>query len=165
MLDITISSSIAYHPQTDGQIERVNQERKQYLRVFISERQDNWAELFPMVEFQHNNHIHSATQTTPFLLDSGCAPRMGFEPHIPSQVEAVNKFMEHMKSAMEEACSAIKKSKNDMACYYNCCQTPVPEFKPRDKVFLDASDIQTNCSSQKLAHKYLGPFPVIKRVE
>jgi hypothetical protein len=79
-------------------------------------------------------------------------------------VEAVNKFMEHMKSTMKEACSAIKKSKDNMACYYNHCQTPALEFKPRDKVFLDASDIQTNCPSQKLAHKYLGPFPVIERI-
>src|SRR6516164_8623968 len=98
ILSITISSSTAYHPQTDGQTERVNQELEQYLRVFISERQDDWAELLPMAEFQHNNHIHSAMQTTPFLLDSGHAPRMGFKPHTPSQVEAVNKFMECMKS-------------------------------------------------------------------
>jgi hypothetical protein len=164
MLDIVISSSTAYHPQTDGQTERVNQELEQYLRVFISERQDNWAELLPMVEFQHNNHVHSATQTTPFLLDSGCALRMGFEPHTPSQVEAVNKFVKCMKSAMEEACSAINKSKDDMAHYYNCCQTPAPEFKPGDKVFLDASDIWTNRPLQKLAHKYLSLFPVIERI-
>jgi transposase InsO family protein len=84
MLNIAISSSTPYHPQTDGQTERVNQELEQYLRVFINERQDDWAELLPIVEFQHNNHVHSATQTTPFLLDSGHTPRMGFEPHIPS---------------------------------------------------------------------------------
>jgi hypothetical protein len=117
-----------------------------------------------MVEFQHNNHMHSATQTTLFLLDSSHAPRMGFKLHTPSQVEAVNEFVEHMKSAMEEAHSTIKKSKNDMAHHYNHCQTPAPEFKPRDKVFLNASNIQTNHLSQKLAYKYLGPFPVIEKV-
>jgi hypothetical protein len=79
-------------------------------------------------------------------------------------VEAVNEFMEHIKFAMEEACSAIKKSKDDMAHYYNHHWTPALEFKPGDKVFLEASDIQTNHPLQKLAHKYLGPFPVIKRV-
>src|SRR6516164_1147768 len=101
MLDIIISSSTAYHPQTDGQTERVNQELEQYLRVFISERQDDWAELLPMAEFQHNNHIHSATQTTLFLLDSSRALRMGFESHTPSQVEIVNEFVEHMKSTTD----------------------------------------------------------------
>jgi hypothetical protein len=79
-------------------------------------------------------------------------------------VEVVNEFVEHMKSATEEARSAIKKSKDDMACYYNCHQTLALEFKLREKIFLDASDIRTNCSSQKLAHKYLGPFSVIEKI-
>ena len=74
----------------------------------------------------------------------------------------MNKFVECIKSATEEACSAIKKSKDDMAHYYNHHQTPALEFKPRNKVFLDASDIQTNHPLQKLAHKYLDLFPVMK---
>ena len=83
ILGITISSSTAYHPQTDRQTERVNQELEQYLRLFISKKQDDWAKLLLMVEFQYNNHIYSAIQTTPFLLDSGCTPRIGFKPYTP----------------------------------------------------------------------------------
>ena len=49
-----------------------------------------------------------------------------------------------MKSATEEACSTIAKAKDDIARYYNYCHTPTPEFKPRDKVFVDASDIYLN---------------------
>jgi hypothetical protein len=64
-------------------MEWMNQELEQYLRLFISERQDNRAELLPMAEFQYNNHIHSATQTTPFLLDSSHIVRMGFKSHTP----------------------------------------------------------------------------------
>jgi hypothetical protein len=56
---------------TDGQMEHVNQELEQYLQVFVNECQDDWDELLPMAEFQYNNHIHSSTQQTPFLLDSG----------------------------------------------------------------------------------------------
>ena len=108
--------------------------------------------------------MHTATQTILFLLDTGQTLRMGFEPHALSRVEAVNGFVEHMKSAMEEACSAIRKFKDDMAQYYNRRQTPALEFRPGDKVFLDASDIRTSCPLQKLAHKYLGPFPIIKKV-
>src|SRR5882724_2271103 len=64
---------------TGRQTEHVNQELEQYLRVFVNERQDDWDELLPMAEFQYNNHIHSSTQQTPFLLDTGRHPRMGFE--------------------------------------------------------------------------------------
>ena len=72
-----------------------------------------------MAKYQYNNHVHTTTQTTLFLLDTGQTPRMGFEPHAPSRIEAVNKFVEHMKSAMEEARSTIRKSKDDMAQHYN----------------------------------------------
>jgi len=70
LLGIKLASSTAWHPQTDGQIERVNQELDQYLQLFVNERQDDWYNLLPMAEFQHNNHIHSATQQPPFLLDT-----------------------------------------------------------------------------------------------
>jgi hypothetical protein len=68
-----------------------------------------------MVEFQYNNYVHSVIQTILFLLDTGQTPRMGFEPHTSSKVKAVNKFVECMKSTTEEAHSATRKAKNDMA--------------------------------------------------
>jgi len=43
-----------------AQTEHVNQELKQYLRIFVNERQDNWDEWLPMAEFAYNNHIHSS---------------------------------------------------------------------------------------------------------
>jgi len=70
LLGIKLASSIAWHPQTDRQTEHVNQELDQYLWLFVNERQDNWYDLLPMAEFQHNNHVHSTTQQPPFLLDT-----------------------------------------------------------------------------------------------
>jgi len=62
LLGIKLASSTAWHPQTNGQMECVNQELDQYLWLFVNERQDDWYNLLPMAEFQHNNHVHSATQ-------------------------------------------------------------------------------------------------------
>jgi len=62
LLGIKLASSTAWHPQTNKQTERVNQELDQYLWLFVNERQDNWYDLLSMAEFQHNNHIHSTTQ-------------------------------------------------------------------------------------------------------
>jgi len=80
LLGIKLASSTAWHPQTDGQTEHVNQELDQYLWLFVNERQDNLYDLLPMAKFQHNNYVHSTTQQPPFLLDTGQLPRMGFEP-------------------------------------------------------------------------------------
>jgi len=121
LLGIKLASFTAWHPQTDRQTEHVNQELDQYLQLFVNEQQDDWYDLLPMVEFQHNNHVHSATQQPLFLLDTGRLPRMGFEPRQnPSGLETVNEFTERMRTAIDEAKSTICKAQNDIKRYYDC---------------------------------------------
>jgi len=111
LLGIRMSSSTAWHPQTDGQTECTNQELDQFLHLFVNKQQNDWYDLLPIAEFQHNNYVHSATQQPPFLLDTGRIPHMGFEPsQASSGLETVNEFTEQMKSATEEAKSAIYKA-------------------------------------------------------
>ena len=71
LLGIEATMSTAYHPQTNGQTEWVNQKLEQYLQIFVGERQDDWYTLLPLAKFSYNNHIHSSTQQTPFLLNIG----------------------------------------------------------------------------------------------
>jgi transposase InsO family protein len=78
LLGIELAMSTAYHPQTDGQTERVNQELEGYLRIFTSQRQDDWDDLLPLGEFSHNNNVHLSTQQTPFIVDTRRHPHMGF---------------------------------------------------------------------------------------
>jgi len=142
LLGIKLASSTAWHPQTNRQTEHVNQELDQYLRLFVNEWQDNWYDLLPMAEFQHNNHVHSAIQQPLFLLDTGRLSRMEFEPRQnPSGLETVNKFTERMRTAIDEAKSAIHKAQDNIKRYYDRRRTPAPVLKPGDKVFLDALDI------------------------
>jgi hypothetical protein len=165
LLGIKLATSTAYHPQTDGQTEHINQELEGYLRIFTSRRQDNWDELLPLGEFSHNNHVHSSTQQTPFMVDTGRHPHMGFEPQQPhSKLESVNKFAEHMAQGLEEAKAALTKAKDEYAMYYNRHWEPAPVFTQGDKVWLDGSNITTNRPSSKLSHQHLGPFVIDKCV-
>src|SRR5271155_4954666 len=146
-------------------MEQVNQELEQYLRVFINQRQDDWDGLLPFAEFQYNNHIHSATCQVPFLLDTGRIPHMGFEPgQRRSHLESVNEFKEQMKDTLDEAKAALTQSKEDMARYYDRDRTPAPDYQLGNKVYSDASDIQTTRPSKKLSHRCLGPFKVVRKV-
>jgi len=61
MLGIKSKLSIVFHPQTNGQTERVNQELEQYLKMFIDHRQEQWPEWLGMVEFAYNNKAYSST--------------------------------------------------------------------------------------------------------
>jgi hypothetical protein len=132
----------AYHPQTDGQTERINQVIEGYLHTFTSQRQDNWDDLPPLGKFHYNNSQHSSTQQTPFMLDTRRNPHMGFEPQQPcSHLESVNEFMEHMALGIEEAKAALMKVKDKYTMYYNHQHEPAPVFAPGDRVWLDGSDI------------------------
>ena len=134
------------------------------MKLRDTHRQDDWDDLLPFVEFQYNNHVHSAMQNVPFFLDTGRTPRMGFEPdQRQSHVESVNEFKTRMEDALNEAKAALVKSKDNMAKYYDR-RTPALEYQPGDKVYLDASDIHTTRPSRKLSHRRLGPFPVVKKV-
>ncbi len=68
MLDITPNASTTFHPQTDGQTERVNQEIEKYLRTFINYQQTDWSDWLSLVEFAHNNRVHSTTGKSPFMV-------------------------------------------------------------------------------------------------
>ena len=70
-LGIEPNPSTAYHPQTDGQTERVNQELEEYLQIYVNKRQNNWVDWLPIAQFCHNDQQHSATGYSPFMITGG----------------------------------------------------------------------------------------------
>jgi len=74
ILGIKMKLSTAYHPQTDGQTERMNQELEQYLRMFVDYHQMNWPEWLAIAEFLYNNKIQTSTKTLPFYANYGFNP-------------------------------------------------------------------------------------------
>ncbi|MBW0536722.1 hypothetical protein O181_076437 [Austropuccinia psidii MF-1] len=66
--------STAYHQETDGQTERVNQILEQYLWMYVSYHQDDWNTWLPLAEFAYNNSDHSSTKQSPFFTVYGRYP-------------------------------------------------------------------------------------------
>jgi len=97
MLGIESKLSTAFHPQTDGQTEKVNQELEQYLRMFIDHRQEQWPEWLGIAEFAYNNKAHLSTRITPFKANYGQNPRMGFEGRKKGKYEGAEKFVTKIK--------------------------------------------------------------------
>src|ERR1700719_2008032 len=77
MIGVKANPSTAFHPRTDGQTERVNQEIEVYLRAYVDHLRDNWAEWLSTAEFMLNNCEHSAMRQTPFFLEYGRHPWNG----------------------------------------------------------------------------------------
>ena len=68
---------MAYHPQTNSQMESINQEIGSFLCHYVTYQQDNWADWLATAEFQYNDKKLVATGRTPFELKFGRHPWKG----------------------------------------------------------------------------------------
>ena len=107
ILGIETKLLMAFHLQTDGQTERMNQELEQYLQMFIDHRQEQWPKWLGTAEFAYNNKVHVGTKVSPFKANSGQDPRMGFEMRKKGKHKGAEKFVERMKNVQEEAKTAL----------------------------------------------------------
>ena len=76
LADVKLCHSSAYHPQSDGQIERVNQCLETYLRSFVHACPTKWSSWLTAAEFWYNTCTHSTTGRTPFEALYGYPPRL-----------------------------------------------------------------------------------------
>jgi hypothetical protein len=100
VLGVQGSPSTAYHPQTDGQTERVNQEIETYLRFYVNYQQDDWAKWLDQAEFVLNTRFHEGIQNTPFFLMHGYHPWKGQEKEKTSGSPGVNDWITKLKDVL-----------------------------------------------------------------
>ena len=162
-LGIVGNPSTAYHPQTDGQTERMNQEVEHYLRVFTNHHQNDWTEWLVLAEFSYNDKTQASTGYSPFFLNYGRHPWKGNVYRREAKVEAAKEFADRMKKTRIEAESALKKAAEDMKRYYDRKRSPSHEFKVGDKVWLEATHISSDRPMKKLDDKRYGPFRIISK--
>ena len=108
----------------------------------MNQRQDNWYDWISIAEFAYNNQVHASTQASPFMLDAGQNPQLGFRPIHESQLKSLDNFTSRMAQATNKARAALVKAANDMAWFYDihwrkACYDlirlglgPVPELRP-----------------------------------
>jgi len=102
---------MAYHPQTDSQTEWVNQELKQYLRLYCNYRQNDWAEWLSIAEFSYNNQIHSSMGWSPFLVNLGHHPNMEQDiGEITTDSPGTEEFLKMIKRIRNKVEEALKKT-------------------------------------------------------
>lgn len=98
----------AYHPQANGQTERINKRIKQYLHLFTQQRQNNWATLLPVGEFVINSRIQSALQHSPFEVMYGYQSNFTIPTDGCSNIPAVNECLDQLKEACTNAEAALR---------------------------------------------------------
>ncbi|MBW0474762.1 hypothetical protein O181_014477 [Austropuccinia psidii MF-1] len=161
-LKISRDLSTAFHPETDGQTERVNQILEQYLWMYVSYHQDDWHTWLPLAEFAYNNAEHSSTKKSQFFTIYGRNP--SFDSIHISQDTPSGKVSAKLQSVQqlfkEELESAIKHFKK----FADRNRAIPPYFQPGDKVWLASKNINTTRPTNKLSERLLGPFEVFKKI-
>ena len=166
MLGIETKLSTVYHLETDRQTERTNQELEQYLRIYINHRQDNWVEWLAIVEFVFNNKIHMATKLSPFQINYGREPRMGFDIRKKGKNEKAEEFAREMKERHEKARVALVKSQEEMKRQTDRSRKEVEEYRVGDKVLISTKDFSMELmkrATKKLMEKFIGLY-VVKKI-
>ena len=166
LLNVSLDKSTAYHPQTDGQTERVNQVLEHYLRSYCNWDQSDWVELLPFAEFCYNNTYHSAIKTTPFYAVYGRHPENNWpNAVVVTKTPAASERIEELLGMQNEMKVHLEAAQTRMAKYYDRhVATKEPQFKVGDWVMLRADNIKTKRQTKKLDHKLRDKFQISKLV-
>jgi hypothetical protein len=155
----------AFHPQTDGQTEGMNQTVEQYLRIYSIYQQDNWSQLLSLAEFAYNNVFQASIKCPPFSATYGFHSQfnvhlgINLNPDNPAAKEYAEQLQAHHDSLIE----TVKSSQDTQARYYNAKHKRV-EFAVGDKFWLLSPNIRTERPSKTLDWKRLGPYIVEQRI-
>ncbi|GJP64175.1 hypothetical protein CLOP_g21191 [Closterium sp. NIES-67] len=153
--------SSAYHPQTDGQTERVNQTMEQLIRTTCTNPQ-TWEKSLPLLEFAHNNAPLVTTHQSQFFLNYRQDPVVLATPNIETPVPRSQRFAEDILATQEKAAEAIRKASMVASQQADCHRRDVTN-KVGDLVLLGTRNLRLPIPS-KLRPRFCGPFQVTNMV-
>ena len=134
-----------YHPESNGQTERVNQVLEQYVRCFINYQQMDWVDLFPMAEFAYNNTVHSSIGMTPFWVVYGVDPvAVPSWEMLPSSPVVLQQWSEDIAKGWPQLVQNLEKAKADYKKYADRKRVPAPKWEVRGGAYLSTKNI--SCS-------------------
>jgi hypothetical protein len=161
LLGITRRLSTAYHPETDGSTERMNQTIETFLRTFVDYDQANWAGLLPHAELAINNRDATSTGVSPFFLSHGyhvepvqLQDEVSEEGGGVSPIQTADDIVRKLRDAREYAQAVMATAQQLQEEVTNRKRDQAPEFKVRDKVWLNLQNIRTDRPTKKLDAKY-----------
>ena len=164
ILGIRSRMSTAFHPQMDGQTERLNQTIEAYLRAFVGKKQDDWMRLLPMAEFAYNNSTTTGNGMSPFYANYGFHPA-AIDPVSTEPLNPTSSVYAHWMSAVhDESRKGLEEAQERMRQYTDPTRKEPPAYQVGDLVMLSGRNIKTRRPSRKLDHKNHGPFQIEKIV-
>jgi len=160
-LDINLHFTSGYHPEGDGQTERVNQMLEQYLHCYCNYQQDNWSTLLLITKFVYNNAPNKTTGTSPFFANKGY--HLTIKVHLECNMASsrAREFTVNLRELHDTLKANIQDAQTCYQKYANGWRMLPPNFKIGDKAYIKAQFFCTTRPSKKLSEKNFGPYKII----
>ena len=164
MLGTEHCKSTAYHPESDGQTERVSRVLEDMLRHYVNPQQNNWDDLLAPAEFATNNAYHSSIQDTPFFLNFGRHPRLPKDfrsAKRPSKNPKADNFVLNIQRSIAKAKICMEQAQQRQKRYADLARSDAPAYKVGQLAWLSSKHIAMKAvGMRKLLPRWLGPFEV-----
>ena len=162
-LGVTHLYSTAYHPQTNGQIERFNATIDGKIATLCNENRTNWDEVLPFVTFNYNTSIHATTKHTPFELMHGRLAILPFDQQqsiITLQQDTTHgqKIKDYLSSLVNDARNNISKSQQQYKTRYDKYRRDL-SIKINDLVLVTTKNIRN-----KFDIRHEGPYRINEQI-
>lgn len=168
ILGTDLNFSTSFHPQTDGQTERINALLELYLRHYVTANQKNWLELLDIAQFSYNLQKSESTGASPFELATGQQPLAPYDMIVPYRGKSPGafRFAKAWREKLELAKASLAKAAKKMKKWADLKRRH-REFEEGDLVMVKL--LPQTIRNYKKIHKgllrrYEGPFPVEKRI-
>jgi hypothetical protein len=165
-LGTEIRLTSAFHPEADGQTERVNRVLIELLRSMVDEAQSDWDDHLSSCEIAYNTSVHSGTQHSPYYLNHGEEMRKPIDYIIPSTPHHTDteSVLTKLHSSLDRAKQHLLNAQQKQADYANTHRRHV-SFNVGDRVWLSTEHLHLpTTNSQKLQHRWCGPFRIVKKL-
>uniref|UniRef100_A0A670HMP7 Gypsy retrotransposon integrase-like protein 1 n=1 Tax=Podarcis muralis TaxID=64176 RepID=A0A670HMP7_PODMU len=166
-LNVKINLASARHPQTNGQVERVNAIMQQYLRCYANQQPATWVDYLPLAEFAYNNTKHVSTGVTPFFANNGRHPRTfpGLERMGEGEPQTADAFASELQEVHDHLRRHLELAKHAYKVQADKHRRVGEEIHVGDWVWLAAHAVPArSLAKTKLGHKQLGPYQVEEQV-
>jgi RNase H-like domain found in reverse transcriptase/Integrase zinc binding domain/Chromo (CHRromatin Organisation MOdifier) domain len=158
------STSSAFHPQSDGQTERVNRMIEDMLRHYVNAVHDDWDSYLSLIEFAYNNSYHSSISTTPFMLNYGFAPRTPDQSHGRGKSVMAEDYLTNLSNLQRVARASLERAQQRDKVWADTKRMHVA-YNVGDEVLLSTKNISLkHPGSQKLLPRWIGPFRISRKV-
>ena len=162
LIGATVSLSSGYHPQSNGQTERLNQELEVGLRCLSSRNPASWSKQLIWVEYAHNTLPCSSTGLTPFQCVYGYQPPIFDALEREVGVPAAQALVRRCRRTWTRARQVLLHKSSEYKKAADRRRSKAPTYTQGQKVWLSTRDLPLRIESRKLAPRFVGPFPVRK---